>query len=88
MFPEGYKNPNSASPVLHGDGKSQADCDYEPKPSQTISRKDIINKKGPITLYIGMKLIFFMSIIMAWACEPRASPYSFCSFLQLSNSSD
>ncbi len=56
MFPEGYKNPNSASPVLHGDGKSQADCDYEPKPSQTISRKDIINKKGPITLYIGMKL--------------------------------
>jgi hypothetical protein len=39
MFPEGYKNPNSASPVLHGDGKSQADCDYEPKPSQAISNK-------------------------------------------------
>ncbi len=43
-------------------------------PPHTISNRDLKNRKGPITLYMEMKLIPMKSIIDVWACERKASP--------------
>ncbi len=46
-------------------------------PPQTISNRDMRNRKGPTTWFIPI-----IPIIMAWVCEPRSSPilcaHSFC----------
>jgi hypothetical protein len=80
--PEGRKHPSSTLPIPCDDGQPQTDCDHVPKSSQP-SASDMKSRKGLTTLYMGMKLIPMMSIMEAWACERRASPYSPCSFLLL-----
>jgi hypothetical protein len=60
---------------ISDDGHYEADCITIQNPPHTINNRGMKHRKGQITSYMGMKLIPMMSIMDAWVCEPKATPF-------------